>query len=334
MNERRPSAEAVQLLKESAATQTVEEILDVCHAFAADPARLAIYLEVLRAQPNPSAQAAASLVCFDLARHGDPIREQDLAVLVPVLEQLAIEETTTPNAALMPPLVAASPYLAALWEELKVSLRGRDPRLAGRLDVGAGGELLEVPLFDAEDEKDIEIDDPDTGLDDDEMEHIWQERFARLVQPGFVAGDQRDLDRLDALRSEALSFARDAPSARDMLPLVELFLAAHLRARNDLGRKNGARDALLESGLAGFARLPEPPRDTVVAWLTEPTATPWAWEKVAELLLDFLAFLGTDARLRGDEADDAAALAQDYARSTRPQPPPARLALFPDRRRR
>src|SRR5690606_24059349 len=122
---RAPSPEAVAALKEAASALDVEELLALCYSFQKDSFRLGVYLDVLRRKGGQKAQAAACLVCFDLARRGERSFEGEFLALVPVMRAfLDDSEGTRP----LDPLIGESPYLRALSSELEALLRTMDPR--------------------------------------------------------------------------------------------------------------------------------------------------------------------------------------------------------------
>lgn len=347
---RAPSVEAMLALREAASALEVEEILDLCYAFARERVRLVVYLDALRQKGSRKAQAAACLICFDLARQGDLRAEQEFLALVPVMRAYAAP--TDGDRGPMDALVEGSTYLVALWQDLERRLAAMDPRVD---DSGAhalaprDAEAIEIDLFSDEDIVDLDLDDFDQlSADAEALLAGWNasvERFfswdnvgsqvasgrARLLsRPGLSAKNKDDLARVEAFRDDAVSFASHVDDARAILPVVELFLASQTRAKNLFGRRNPARDAVLEAGLARFTALKEPPCEAF-AWLQPPTGGTHAWDKVAEILLDYVAFLG-----RALPPEDAAAeeIARAYVAADRPQPPPAVLAEDGARRRR
>ncbi|MEW5855536.1 MAG: hypothetical protein AB2A00_42575 [Myxococcota bacterium] len=340
-----PSSQAVAALKEAAGALDVEEILALCFSFSADPVRLTVYLDVLRRKGGQKAQAAACLVCFDLARRGDERFQAEFLSLVPVLVRFL-----APNGAEGPhpvdELLGQTPYLHALWSDLEPRLRARDTRLDDArveevIEITDVTEVHELDLLDAGDLEDLS--DLDVLVVDDE--NLWSQwrvaldRFlgfgnapagieGPLIPAGFRADTKTELQRVEQLHTDALSLAEHVGQARSMLPLVELFLASHMRARNFFGTRNKAREALLKAGLEHFTALPTPDLMDCAGWLSEPYAAPFAWEKVAELLLDYVAFVGSLPRLPD------VGLAEAYLAASRPQPPIPRLAEGHERRRR
>jgi hypothetical protein len=347
-----PSAEAIALLRTEAGRLDVEEILDLCYAFSKDPIRLTVYLDVLRGKGGTKAQAAACLVCFDLARQGETRFEPEFLALIPVIESFSQMYLGEQSA--LERLIGEDEYLTSLWADLQARLGGRDDRVdeidAADLEVDA--EIVELDLLDDDDI--LEIEDVlgviDTGSD--EMEQRWVgalDGFYDLETGlqamfnvgghnvssagGFSASSKADIARIEALRGEAESLAAHVPEARELLPIVDLFLAAHTRAKNLFGRRNKRRDTQLREGLAAFASLDAPPA-SAAPWLEPPTGPTHAWEKVAELLLDYAAFLVERIDEQAGPPYGAEGLADEYVASPRPQPPPTRLSDGGRRRRR
>lgn len=337
------AAQALAALREEASALDVEDIVALCFAFNKDPRRLRVYLDVLRGKAGVKAQAAACLVCFDLARQGDVRFEAEFMALIPVMTEWA-----SPDAAgglsLAERLIGDNEYLRALW----VDLRGRLTRLDPREEPGEGvleADTLEIALLDEDDLDEIGLTELDVlEVDVQALRAQWLAALDRFcfwnpdpatarpdAPPGFFADHRADMARLDRFRQDALSLSHDVREAAEILPLLDLFLAAHTRARTLFGSRNRKRDEHLERGLGSFCALPGPPA-VAVAWLMDPTAAPFSWEKVAELLLDYLAFFGHQPRaLRTGPIPWAV---NGYLRSNRPQPPPTVLGGDARERRR
>jgi hypothetical protein len=346
------------MLREAVAPLDVEDILGLCYAFAADPLRLKVYLDVLRGKGGQRAQAAACLICYDLARQGDPVFQAEFLSLLPVLRAHLPGEPSS-VARSMDSLMGDSAYLRALWDGVKNAFLARDDRLDDRqaeraLTQALDTDTLEIKLLDQEDLDEIDLGAADIlDADDEAMRERWEEALDSLfpvtaqtggmhpsiyppggcLEGGFRADEREDLARVERLRQSAQSLAGHVAHAHEMLPLVELFLAAHTRARNFFGRPNQARAQTLQEGLAHFADLPHPPAEAA-CWMVPPYAPDTTWPKVAELLLDYVAFLGSTGRGAAPRPATSEALAQAYATSKRPQPPPTRLAPSGRERRR
>jgi hypothetical protein len=337
-----PSPEALATFRTEAAALDVEDVLALCFAFNKDPRRLRIYLDVLRSRSGIKAQAAACLICFDLARQGDTQFETEFMALLPVVAEWSAP-TGEGGSVLADRLVGHNPYLKDLWADLQARLRAGDPRApeAAELNV-SDAELLEVQLLEDDDFADMDL-DVVLEVDESALRAQWTGALDRFcifnltpnplpadAPDGFHATTRADLDRLEALQKEASSLS-DLPGPRGMLPIIELFLGTHTRARTMLGTRNRKRDAHVLNGLTALLALPEPPSEAV-AWLQYPSAAPFAWEKVAELVLDYLGYFLTlppDAQREGLGAHVKA-----YIHSGRPQPPPPFLSPDPKERRR
>lgn len=335
-----PSDDAVRMLKEHASALEVEEILDLCYARNDDPVRLVVYVDALRMKGGARAQAAACLVCFDLARRGHTHAERDFMALVPVMADFIVRPgARLPRA--IDEIVDENAYLVELLADLETRLKAADPRteLAGvdELPIDEEQSAIEISLFDEDEFDDLGLSGSLFDEDRARMARAWDDALSRFLGApgdassfGFSTVNRASLLKVERLAEEAKSYAAHVPGAAGLLPMVELFLASHQRAKNLFGRRNKARDQLVASGLAHFAALPRPPEEAA-AWFETPTAAPFAFEKLAEILLDYVAFLGSDPALRRLPDDDARAAR--YVQSSRPQPPPARLARD-DRRRR
>src|SRR5690606_37125999 len=120
---------------------------DLCYAFSKDPVRLLVYLEVLRGKGGQKSQAAACLLCFDLARRGEPSFEGEFLALVPVM-RVFVDASDGQGA--IDRLLGNSAYLRELWQDLEQILRGMVPRsdqgtAAHVVDLGT--DVLEIDLL-------------------------------------------------------------------------------------------------------------------------------------------------------------------------------------------
>lgn len=340
-----PSAQALAAFRQEAAALDVEDVLALCFTFSKDPGRLRTYLDVLRGRGGVKAQAAACLICYDLARRGNAMFEAEFMALIPVVAGWLDAPDGAGGHNLADRLVGDNPYLQELWADLRGKLAGLDDRTTGDVDgvqEVLDADTLEVSLLDEADLADLDLDILE--VDDQAMAEQWQQSLERFctfnptgiaapddAPAGFFADARTDLHRVEKFRQEALSFQDGVTHARHLLPIIELFVATHTRARTLLGTRNRTRDAHVQRGLEGFFSLTEPPQDTA-SWLLTPSAAPFAWEKVAELLLDFMTYWASLPRNR--KVLPMGELAQAYVDAGRPQPPPPILAQDPRVRRR
>jgi hypothetical protein len=370
-----PSADAVAQLRAAAAELDVFDVVDLAFSGTVTPLRLGIYLDALRGRGGDRAQAAACLLLFELLRLGDEAREPELWALAPVLDGLMADESIAGEDSTIAGLVDGHPLLTTVWSDLKAELVARDRRLQGgqlplwNVVQATGGGLLapggddpldaieiEVDLFaDGElAEIELELDELDrvAGAVDDEARAAFDRAFnAHVPQPPTVllaVDDAAGLTRVQALRDVCRSFSDKVGIAAELDPMLELFLAAHTRGTGFLGRRNKERDRWLHSGLTRFAALAAPPAEASV-WL-DPTEIPLApaaaWPKVAEILLDYLAFLGGLAPPGHDVGGGGAAVlgpstatappdpAAAYVAAPRSKAPPPRVLCDGEGRRR
>ena len=304
-----PSDEARARLRDEAASLDVEDIVDLCCSRTHDRLRVSLYLEALRTRPSAEkAQLAACLLCFDLARHGDEARELELHLLLPVVDSLVAADPVTlaarPEGKELPSVVRAltdkSDAVLELWRSLVEHAAHRDHRAAMPVP---DDDDIEVALFDAADmvELDLSLEDLAIDFDDiaaaDDFDRAVDAVFVPVVNAGlplFAAGDRGDVERVERLKASAQSFAAAVPVAAELHAITALFLASHTRAKGLFGRRNKQRDRLLSEALEAFLRLPEPPA-AAAGWFAAsdvPGAEPFAWEKMAEVLIDFAGFAG------------------------------------------
>ena len=340
-----PSQEAINALLQEAKGLPVEDILDICYTFSHDPVRLEVYLNVLRQKGSAKAQTASCLICYDLARKGNTHFEMEFHALIPVIQEY-LENDSPGLPRLIDSLVGESEYLQELLRDVEETLAFLDPREQtgpAFSDNPDGIEDIEIDLLE---EGDFAPDDLQF-LDDDAyiQRQAWQNAFAEFLGPGglekalfaseqtgFYADSKGQMNKVKNLAREAAAVRDEVPEAKELLPLADLFLAGHMRARNLFGRPNRERLAKLESGLEHFTALDKPPSD-LISWLLSPTATAYAWDKVAEILLDYIAFLG-HIKDSANAPRNPNACAVSYVFSDRTQPPPPRLLEEGQERRR
>jgi hypothetical protein len=281
------------------------------------------------------AQLASCLVCFDLARQGDEMAQREFAALAPTMAELALDPTLAWD------LLANDPYLESTWGACKDALAAADSRhdsAALAADVEMVGELDLL----SEEELDLgDILEAHLGEQAESEERARQEYGALLAQAlgqdpengsysgtGFATSSGRDLDRLEAFLRDAASHAPHVPPAAGMASLGQLFLATHLRARTFFGKVNPRRRAALREGLRALPADAMPAAMAAAAFELAGGHTRLGFEKVLELLLDFLAF----CRKQRLEPRSAAAVTA-YIDAER-EPPPVLLNAGSQRRRR
>ena len=270
-----------------------KEIIILCFGLPCENERLLRYLDLLRQRPELLAQTGACLICFELAKRRVSEYELEFLTLLPVVREWIASADETVE------WLQGDTLLAQLWADLRDRLSSADPReafLPPPVDQVEDAEL-EFALFEEEEIDDLGLDAlAEESTDYKVLTDAWNDRvntFLLADRPkcskGFFAGHDGDLDRFEQFRLEAISFKDNVANASSMLPIVELFMAAHMRSRNFFGRKNKRRDQILVSGLSHMLESPRPPVQAV-SWLQPPTGHPDAWPKIAEHLLHFLSF--------------------------------------------
>lgn len=342
-----PSEAAIALLQEQARQLDVEDLVDLCFAKQGDPLRTTIYLEALHGRPGEQAQVAACLLCFELARAGDERREAEVQVLLPTLEPLFQSESLGRRAPLVDRLIGHAPRAEELWVALVEHAKQLDPRLRDSLPDLDVQDEYSLEIFDAEEvaELSVELEDLEVSVEDDvEARSSFERVFERLAPERgeflFSAANGRDLDRLERLRAECGSYSESVPLAAELEAMTLLFLATHTRAQGLFGRRNKRRDRALTAGIEAFLELPAPPV-FATAWFASsdmPSAEAHAWDKIAELLVDVAAFLGTTRGETPTHGTPAPAtrptVGEEYALAPRSLRVPQILAAGDERRRR
>lgn len=338
-----PSEEARARLREEAAALDVEDIVDLCcSAKQHDSLRVSIYLEALRKKSGEKAQLGACLLCFDLARNGDERRDVEVQLLLPVVEELG---KTDPRG-LVKSLTDKGAAVAALWSDLLLLAQRRDLRTTSLVpSLDDDDVAIDVDLFGDDDFVDL-----DKALEgvldatfvDAEAQDAFDLAFDQQWPPGslmFSAESGADLDRLEKVQETARSWSANVPMAAELQALNALFVATHTRALGLFGRRNKKRDAALREALLAFVNLPSPPSSTA-AWFIPggdvPGAVPYAWDKMAELLLDFAGHVGRSVEdgANVDAADFVEFTVDDYLKQPSSSSVPPVLAPPGQRRRR
>ena len=273
-----------------------KEIIILCFGLPCPDRRLVRYLELLRERPELLAQTGACLICFELAKRGVGQYELEFLNLMPVVR----EWIATPDKA--DSWLYGNDLLSEVWRDLENRLNGEDPRealLAATIDDAEDLELS-FPLLDEEEIEDLGLEILEENLHDQEkLREEWDDQInhyllapAKGCSKGFFVNKDADLERFANFRDRAISLSDSIEAAGAMLPIIEVFMAAHMRSRNFFGRKNKRRAKLYAEGLQHFAESKIPPNHAV-AWLLSPTGDEDSWPKVAEHLLHFLSFVGS-----------------------------------------
>jgi hypothetical protein len=310
-------------LREEIGQLAVDEILALCYSFAQKPARLRLYLDVLRSRGGQRAQFAACLICFDLARQGDGAMQRDFLMLAEAIRGLASDEGFVGT------MIGEDPYLTFIWELLSAQLDEMD----GRMDVEAVAPAVaaeSVATLDLFSEADLNDDLGDLAFDIDEA--AIREGFDRSVErflgkvpevpaydpnAGFRLGHRGDTDRIERFLMELDSFSGPIPAARAFRVLALLFYGTHMRSKSLFGSVNERKQLLLREGLREFERYGE--RVWEIVGVMGPHAEPEAWSKIAEVLIDFMSWrLHRSPSVTVEEYDAVERqIARDRARGTR-----------------
>ncbi len=291
MTEPHASAED-QLLAEISAL-AVDELLALCYTFKHRRERLRLYLDVLRRRGGERAQFASCLICFDLARQGETLFQQEFVFLADTMRTLAANE------ALVTTLVGSDPYLEFLWELCRAQLDEMDPRFQEAPLVQPVAEVASVDLLSDDDFEDfgLAIDDSEAWLRFDQAieEFLGGEVGIPAYDPeaGFRARSGRDVERVERFVRELDSLQDLLPIARGYRALVLLFFGTHQRSKSLFGALNERKQALLRDGLGEFIR--SGPEVWNIAGVVGPMhAAEDVWDKIADLVLDYLRWLATE----------------------------------------
>lgn len=288
-----------------------DDLLALAYAFAHSPGRLRLYLEVFRARTGARAQLAASLICYDLAAHGDAAMGEQFAYLRGTIESLMGDQ------ALVGSLMGDNPYLRTLWGQctaaLAQSAHADEPPELTPAYLTTGEAPLAGSLQLLQDD-----DLPEAALQVD-VEALWQRYIGGCAAffgggpgqarydaaLGFRLGGTDGQARAEAFLQVLEACREHVRPARGMRPLLLLAWGQALRPRNFFGQLNRRREALLASGLRAYA---EAHLDvaTVADVLGPLSADAHVWPRMAALLQAFVVWRG-DPRHAGAPLAEAAA---------------------------
>lgn len=274
----------------------VDEILGICYGLRAHPARIRMYLNILRKRGGVRAQFGCCLLAYDLARQGDKAMAQEFSLLANTLRHL-MQDT-----ALVDELVGTSDYLRFVWDLCLQSLQESEEEplvssFSSATSPSSGEVELELDLFD-----ETELASFDVQLDPN-SEALWRQfnkalsAFLGIVddgpmvlpQHGFKLGADAK-SRLASFIQHLVAIEHAIPPARGFLAFARLFLADNMRSKSLFGQRNKERDAMLEAGLDGFIAHGEDLWQ-IAAVLDGVHADAKAWPKVVARLYDFVSWL-------------------------------------------
>lgn len=324
-------ASSREALRQSLEGLETSDLLALGARFTRDTERLILYLEVLRGRAGPKAQLAACLICFDLARQGHAPSQQDFLGLIPTFRALAQDPV------LVEDLLGGDAHLLKLWQDSQKAIETDDPREGGD-GIEASAPLAgEIDLI-----SDLDIDVDLGSYIDASRKAEHAKAFARIVAKklgydlengilpttsGLAMDGAKDIDEVEDFLREASLFAQSVPLARGLGGLGYLFLATHLRRHRLFGKPNRRRQDALRAGLLNLpADDPQPWVEAAALFEEEGSGVVARFQKVSELLLDYLAFC---SRFQLDPLGPAAVEAYVEADRT-----PAPLMLQGDPRRR
>jgi len=144
---------------------------------------------------------------------------------------------------------------------------------------------------------------------------------------GFETGSGKELDRLQGFLDQALSYSGMVTTARGMASLGHLFLATSLRMKSLFGKRNARRAQALRTGLLRLPADLTSVEHAAAIFELEGGNAMLAFEKVMELMLDYLAFCHQQHK------DPRAAVTVDAYVEAERTPPPVLLSGESRRRR-
>jgi hypothetical protein len=293
-----PSAEARAQLRQSASELDVDDLLELAcdPRRPQDPLRVAIYLEALRGRGGEHAQVASCLLLYELVRLGENHREGELKLLAPVLrERLPSLLPLWPA-----PLGAATNGVDAVGQRIH-ELHGYVlDSITVAPTIPSDDNDIEIELFDSNEWEELDASFAEIDLDDDSFDeatatflHELAKYDPQLPDRLFSSLSPPRLERLADAGELCRSYAGMVDTAAQTLPFVELFFATQVRATNFMGRRNKERDERLAAGLLQLTSATTPPA-AGGGWFSRSgwqTADDGAWERIADVLLDYCSHL-------------------------------------------
>ncbi len=288
----------------------VDDILALCYSFqhtgASDRSgeRLRLYVDVLRRRGGQRAQFASCLICFDLARQGDPSFQSEFALLADTMRTLAEDEQFVTS------LIGEDPYLSFVWELCQAQLDEMDPRLNGDalFEQTSGGitdlgDVEEIVTFDLLSDDDF-VEDFDITIENAAMWREFDEAVERFLggtvgvpvydpEAGFRLHNSGDIERLEQFIQTLDSLREFVPLARGFRALALLFYGTHLRSKSLFGTLNERKQALLRAGLDEFVESAEEVWK-VAGVFGQLHAAPDAWCRIVDVVADYAAWKGED----------------------------------------
>jgi hypothetical protein len=288
-------------------------------------------LLALRRRDDEAAQAAASLLCFELALDGDTLARSELRALRPAFESLLDHPGESFDDVLGPLAGTLDTVLADLHATLAVAdPRDRRPALP---------PLSREATLDLVGDRDLPEDIPLDGIlaTTGQAERLRSRVCRYLGQDtgrgrvhrgkGLRTESGAELDALETFLADVSAYAGMVPAFRGLECLGSLFLAVNLRLSEGLGETNPRWNAAVRAGLSACDADLESMAAAGAVFAFEGERVRDGFEKVLELLVDFLALCGREG------LDPLSAEAQDRY-LTKPHRPPPVLSGDPRRRRR
>lgn len=280
--------DAEKNLREEVASLAVDDILALCYTLQHRPARLRLYLDVLRTRGGERAQFASALICYDLARQGDLLAQREFVLLAASVRALGNRED------LIKALVGGDAYLSFLWELCAAQLEDLDSEPTSlQLGQAVTGPMAELDLLSDDDITDFEL-----TVDNQELElHLAEsvERFlgSELGMPvydpeaGYRMSGRRDVDRIEKFLQDLDSLREHVQNARGFRALTLIFYATQMRAKTLFGGVNERRRALLRAGLREF--LASGLEVAQIAGVLSPLhADEQVWPRIVDVLVKYV----------------------------------------------
>ena len=265
----------------------VVEIMRICYADEAPVTneRLTRFLEALRANGSNRAVFASVIICYDLARRGDVLKQQEFECLAYLL--YASPERTL----YLDELLSDVPDLAMIWRDCEHYLESIDSRFGREpepVNIDAITHFTPAPPSRRAD------DPPEVQAKLREiMTYFFQDNPnypTPMPQAGFRLNGPNDVQRFELCLGDLEPLARVSVKAHAFKTWMELFFGLHMRSRGLFGTINQKKVRTLVNALKGFLESGPEFFELSGYFETDYVQTD-AWEKIGEFIFDFSAWL-------------------------------------------
>ncbi len=292
-----PAASDGDTSPEEIARRPVHEILERATRTGVGRGLGRRYLGALRSSEDPSAQVAAVLLLFHLARRGDTVAQTEFMLLRPALEE------AIPHAP--PDFLGRDAELHRLWDEVREAMTRADPRERVPVFPFKAGPSPEFALFSGL--PDLDQDDAAVAAERETQRSaelrslvtatLGQDLRQQVVRLGAMLdlSSAEDVEVLEGFLRSVGAWAALEPEARGLACLGHLYLAVHLRRHTIFSTLNDRRTDALRVGLSALGSSLDS-LQTATSFLAAEGDHLEGFHKVLELVIDYLSWCHRQGR--------------------------------------